>query len=92
MKDMLKCMVYYEFVKDKCVWLTQNGVTIWADEGGTVLSPEGSVRFAEKKWNESLDTAAAIQWYIFTYSPSNTDYEYPEYNGQEFKVKFSAIF
>lgn len=91
MVDMLKGFIFYEYVSASQTKLSQNGVTISIDEGGTILSPQGGFRFAEKKFNECLLTFRAIQWYIRQYAPSETDYEYPEFNGTYLSPRYSPI-
>lgn len=91
MHDMLKGFIFYEFVSASQTKLSQNGVTISIDEAGTILSPEGGFRFAEKKFNEALITYKAIHWYIRQYSPTNTDYTYPEFNGINLPPRYSPF-
>lgn len=91
MADMLKGFIFYEYVSANQAKLSQNGVTVSVDEGGTIQSPQNGYRFAEKKFNECLQTFRAIQWYIRQYAPSNTDYEYPEFNGTFLAPRYSPI-
>src|SRR3989304_2160087 len=66
---------------------SQSGVTINQSEVANNNSPENAARFGEQKWNDSLSSIAAIQWYCYIFAPQ----DYPDFNGQCFEAKFSPI-
>ena len=95
MKDFLACAVLYHYIKDTQAQHTQAGVADSLNEAMTVSSPIDASRYAERKFNEALDTVDAIQWYCKTYAyetyPNDPTKLYPEYNGQVINPVFSAF-
>ena len=94
--DMLVSMIYYCYTKDTSVRHTTTGAAKVALEGRTNKQDVDQSRFGEKKWNDAVLTAEEIQWYITIYAPdtftiSDPDMLYPEYNGQKYTAAFSAI-
>ena len=87
MVDFLCAAIAYHYVKDNQAKHSVSGVAAKLAEAGTVKSQENGYRFAEKRWNEALETAESIQWYCKIYDSAT----YPEYKGQEFEPKFSAF-
>jgi len=96
MVDFLSALVFYHFVTENAAQLTTNGVTVSVTENGSVLSPEGAYRFAERKWNEAQSTSEAIYWYIKYEAPrvypTDPDMLYTEFNGHCLDFRFSPIF
>lgn len=95
MKDYLLAAVLYEYVTNMQVRPTDNGIAKSVDEAETIVTPQQARRYAERKWNEALDTVEAIQWYCKTYAdtlhPSDPDMQYPEYLGKELEPIFSPL-
>ncbi len=87
MKDMLVCMIYYHYITEQQYSSTQGGIANNAVETGATVSYENAARAGEIKWNTTLNTVGAIQFYIKAYNPD----PYPTYNGVIFKPKFSAL-
>lgn len=86
LKEWLKAVVFYEYVKISLV-TSQPGVTQPEAETGQIQKVTSTMRFAENKFNQMLDTAYAIQWYCV-----NNKTNLPDYNGQRITVKASNIF
>lgn len=95
MLTFLKAVIYSIFVTDRQVRNSDNGVSFSINEAQTIATPQQAAREGEKKWNEILDTVAAIQWYCTVYAPflnpDTPEMQYPEYNGECFKPKFSPL-
>jgi len=87
MVDMLVAMIFYHFISETQTNHTQSGIAKQAVETSGVLTPENAFRYAESRFNSALDTVDAIQWYCESYAPE----DYPDYNGQEIKPRYSAI-
>jgi hypothetical protein len=86
MKEFLKAAIFFHYVKDTVATHSPSGVIAPDVETARVLSFENQTRYAEKKWNEALDTVDAIQWKC-----SENETDYPDYNGTKFKPEFSAL-
>lgn len=86
--EYLKAYVYYRYVSDRQARNTHGGVAFNTNEAQNVADMHNAYRYAEKRWNEALETVAAIQWYCADYQKA----DYPEYNGQVMKRRFSPIF
>lgn len=95
MKDFLLSIIFYHYVKDNQDKLSLTGVTENQSEAQKDKSPLDAYRFGERKFNESLNTVDAIQWYCKFYAnqlyPNDITKQYPEYKGQCIKPKFAAI-
>lgn len=85
MKEYLKAYVFYEYNKTT-LKTSQAGVTQAAAETSIIQSPRSTMRFAESKFNDSLDTVEAIQWYC-----QNNTAAFPAFNGQRITVKYCDI-
>ena len=72
MKDLLLSAVFYHYVTERSTVHTQAGAAKSQTES-FVLSE--STRFAERRFNDSLDTWDAIKWKIAT----DTNGNYPDY-------------
>ena len=86
LKDILACMIYYHYVANTQSGVASTGVYGSINEAQTNKSDNDAYRYGEIRWNDSLDSIAAIQWYCKTYAnqlyPTNSAMQYPEYNGQ----------
>jgi len=87
LKDVLLSLIFYHYVFDTQTKHSQSGVTINQSEVSNTNSPENAARFGEQKWNDSLDSIESIQWYVTVFAPD----DYPEYNGTQFKPRFSPL-
>ena len=85
MSEYLKAGVFSEYVKNGLV-NSQAGVVNTDTETAVKASAASAMRFAENKFNDVLDTVEAIQWYCRTNSEA-----FPDYNGQEIRVKAAGI-
>jgi len=94
-KDFLLNAIFYHFVKDNQDQLSLTGVTSNISEAAEDKNSLNAYRFGERKFNESLDTVDAIQWYCKFYAnqlyPDDPTKQYPEYKGQCIKPKFAAV-
>lgn len=83
MKEYLKAGVFYQCEKNGLL-TSQAGVTKPESETATQQNPSSTMRFAENKFNDVLDTIEAIQWYC-----TNNSTAFPEYNGKFIPVKYA---
>jgi hypothetical protein len=83
LKEYLKAAVFYEYVKNS-LRMTQAGPAKVEAETVKTTSPMDSLRYAENKFNDVLETIEAIQWYC-----TDNDDAFPDYNGQTITVKIS---
>jgi len=81
LKEYLKAAIFYEYVKNALI-NSQAGVTTPKSETADKQSSSSSMRYAENKFNDILDTAEAIQWYC-----RENPTAFPDFNGQCIKVK-----
>lgn len=92
---LLTACCYYHYVTDHSYRVADSGITYPNNEAQTVASPLGASRASEVRWNEMLNTAAQIQWYVTSYAPQefadNEARMYPEYNGQCFEPRYGAM-
>jgi hypothetical protein len=86
--DILMSMIFYHYVADTQIKSARAGITQNLAEVSIIQSPGNATRFAEKKWNDSMESVAAIQWRCVTETPA----DYPEYDGIKLKYKFNSIF
>lgn len=84
--EYLKAGIFYETVKNG-LQLLQAGVANTKAETASKMNPKGSMRFAENKFNDILDTVYSIQWYC-----RNNITSFPGYNGQRIVVKCANFF
>lgn len=85
LKEFLKAWVFFEYTRNG-LKTTQLGVAQPKAETGDQVGPAGTLRFAESKFNDILDTAEAIQWYCSTNRTA-----FPDYKGQQIRVKMGGI-
>ena len=85
--DILASLVYYHFICDTQPKHGQSGVVINQVEVGDIQGYQNAVRFAEKKWNNCLESIEAIQWYCGQEKKSN----YPEYKGRRFDPNYTSM-
>ena len=85
LKEFLKACVFYEYQKNG-LENTPAGVVDTKAETGESQAPASTLRFAENKFNDMIDTAEAIQWYCYNHID-----KFPEFNGEVFKVKAANI-
>ena len=85
MKEYLKAAIFYEYVKNG-LKNSQAGVTKIQSETATAQDPASTLRFAENKFYDVLDTIGAIQWYCL-----ENETAFPYFNGQCIKVKAANI-
>lgn len=85
MEEYLKACIFYEYIKNG-LKTSQAGVVKSDSETAIVQTPAGTMRFAESKFNDILDTIEAIQWYCL-----NNQSAFPDFNGQRIPVKASNI-
>lgn len=84
-KEFLLAAVFYEYSHNALV-NTQMGVINPNAETAVSASPFKTMRYAENKWNNALDTAYAIQQYCLLFPD-----KYPTFRGQAITVKYSNI-
>lgn len=85
-KKFLLGAVYWEIMNDRNWVPTEGGNVSNKKENSELINFDNNIRIAEKRFNESKFTADAIQMFICDESET-----YPEYNGEHFKVKYSAL-
>jgi hypothetical protein len=86
-KDLLLAVVFYYYHFDQQNQSSQSGVAKRDVEAGIVNSPENAARFAEKKWNDMIETWENIQWYCKTFDPAI----YPDFKGEPTTPRWSAV-
>lgn len=87
LKEFLLSCIYFEYVSDRQVRQGQAGTAKSRTDTANVVSMQAAQRSAERKWNEGLDTAEAIQWYCSIFKPT----DYPEYKGIRFEPEYSSL-
>jgi hypothetical protein len=89
-KYILKACIFYQYIRDNGATSTQSGVANANVDGGNKSDYLNQVRYAEKRWNEMLESADTIRWWLKAGNDNGGgNNEYPEYvdNG----VYYSAI-
>lgn len=84
---ILTGLIYYHYVTENQLRVSQSGVIRPSSETSEVLSPRAAKRMMEKKRNSVLDSIEAVQWYCTTFAPE----DYPEFNGQRFSPEYSSL-
>lgn len=79
-KEMLKGVVYYHYVKDNSAYHTITGLVSNNNENSTPETNEKGAQYIILLYSRAMETYAAIQRYI----TENID-DYPEFNGTEIK-------
>lgn len=87
MKNTLAGLVYYHYVIDTQGKHSQSGYILNKSEVSGTGSPQEAAGFAEEKWNGSLPSIYAIQWWCGCEDSDN----YPEYNGVYFRPVYSNL-
>lgn len=87
MVDFLLCAVAYHYIKDTQYSHTTSGVAKMLTEAQKDQSGENAYRYAERRFNEALDTVDAIQWYCDIENSA----DYPTYKGQKIAPKYAAM-
>ncbi len=85
-KEALKGCVFYEDRKNG-LKTSQAGVVKSESETAIAASPASTLRFAENKYNDIVETISAIQWYCL-----KTPAAFPDFNGRRMAVKASNLF
>lgn len=85
--DVLRAFVFYHYITETQARHTPTGVIVNQAEVANIQSPYAAQRFAERKFNEALDSVDAIQWYCTTFAPA----DYPDYNGTTIKPKYDSL-
>lgn len=80
-KAFLKACVYFEYKKNGLVSAQVGTVKTKAETADKVTTAD-TMRDAEFKFNDILETAETIQWYC-----REKPTAFPDFNGQSFKVK-----
>jgi hypothetical protein len=86
LKSYLIAAIYFEYIKN-ALQTSQAGVVNTLAETATNSTPAKTLRFAENKFNDCLDTVYAIQWYCI-----NNNDKFPDFNGQRITVKANQFF
>lgn len=85
--DLLLLQIYYCFVSEEQVLLSQSGAAIQSAESATVQSPQNALRKVEQKWNVAgVKTWKAIQWIC-----TKDNDVYPEFKGIREGVRYSSV-
>ncbi len=79
--EYLKAGIFYEYVKNG-LKNSQAAVVKTESETSKAATPAITLRFAENKFNDVLDTIEAIQWYCL-----ENETEFPDFNGQRITIK-----
>ncbi len=87
MKNLLAGLIFCEYVSDTQMVHAQNGVSGSDSETSKATIPENAARFGEQKWNDSLGSIRAIQWWCGWEDKEN----YPEFKGVRFKPRYSPL-
>lgn len=85
-KEYLKGYVFYEYIKNGLKTSTA-GVVMPKAETSTDATGADTMRFAENKFNDVLETVRAIQWYCCKHPDA-----FPDYKGQYIAVRASQFF
>lgn len=85
MKQFLMGCIFYEYMRNGLT-ATPAGVVNVDVEKSKKVTPGNTMRYAESRFNEIVSTAEAIQWYCL----DNME-QFPDFNGEQFKVKYSGI-
>ena len=75
-KEMLKGLIYYEYVPKTNVMHTQTGLVSSLNENSTPQTEARGAQFIMNHYYKAIKTYNAIQWYIEQHKS-----DYPEYNG-----------
>ncbi|HKZ36478.1 MAG TPA: hypothetical protein VJ184_02430 [Chryseolinea sp.] len=87
MKKILAGLIYSEFVEDNQIFHSQSGATTNRAEVSDVLNPVTAAEFAATKWNSSVISIMAVQWWCETEDTTN----YAEYDGTYFRPKYPDL-
>lgn len=87
MVSVLTGLVYYNYVSQTQINHTQSGVANKESETGYTTDNFSAHRQGEKRWNDAVDSIAAMQWKMNAQDPDS----YTEYQGQIFHAQFSAL-
>ena len=87
LKEALIAFIFYHYVFDTQSNHSQSGVITNLSEDSTVAGMHNAVRYAERRFNNALDTVDAIQWFC---KFKHTDV-YPEYMGLKIRSVFNGI-
>lgn len=86
-KHILICTIYYHFVMERIAYHSQSGVAKNQVEAAKVLDSENANRFAEIRWDDSLESWKVIQIHVRREAST-----YPEYkNSTERFPKYSPL-
>lgn len=85
-KEILKGIIFYFYVSETLAEHGQSGVEKVLAEASVLQGFENGTRFAEKRWNDIIESWETIQ----AYCRANPE-DYPDFNGKEIKPKYSAI-
>lgn len=76
--DMLLGFIFYEFVKEYDIQVSQTGLVINANENSTPLPGALHTHYVESRYNQSVNSYKVIRRYMMANSTT-----YPEYKGVE---------
>ncbi len=87
MKSILSGLIFYHYIADTQIKHTQSGVVLSDVETAKAVSPENAARLGEQKWNDSVVSIRAIQWWCGHEDRKN----YCEFKGTYFKPLYSPF-
>ena len=87
-KDLLLICIYYAYISEVQMRITQSGVSFSQGENSSVQSGGNAYRLGEQKFNNAgLSTWLAIRWYCLSKYPTI----YPEYAGINERSRYSGL-
>ncbi len=87
MKAILAGLIYSEYVEDDAIKHAQAGTISNQAEVSNVATPAEAMQFGEEKWNSSVISLHAVQWFCGSEEPDT----YPEFAGTYFRPKYGNL-
>lgn len=88
LKDILVNMVFFHYVHESQGEIGQSGMAVGQSDASTVLTPRAAARFAERKWNASLESIESIQWYCRWFDPNK---KLTDFQGQHIPAQYNSM-
>lgn len=94
LKAVLVALIFFNYVLETQAQMGQSGVSQGQIDAARTISPREAARYAERKWNDSLESIDAIQWYCKWYDP--TDFWNPntpqnQFSGELFEAQANSM-
>lgn len=82
--DMLLGFIYFEYMREQNIKPTNTGLVIGQSENSGAAKVDDN--YIYDRYNSSIETYCAIQWYI-----NEHDEDYPDYNGQQKRISHWSL-